>query len=454
MQGRPSKYLEMLGDREVARWYGQVSQGSRKTAKVYLRRLGYACDRYHITPRAVAKLDRRGMRDFLVDMVNDMDAKGNAGGYIESAVKAVKSWLRFNLRPVGEIRVKIPRLNETPTIADEVVPSKEELNRILAAKDIRAKVAVALVAFTSVRPEVVGSSTDGLRLKDLPELRWDEGTKKVSFGVVPALVRVRAVISKLGHEYLTFLNAQGCEFVMQYLEMRLRSGEKLTPNSALLTQKYATQVQERPKFRDTVSKRRGDLITVENVRDLIRSAIRGAGFRWRPYILRRYFDHNMLLNATARGVVSRDFVVFWMGHSGDMEHVYTLHKSLPQETIEQMRGQYAEASQRYLETGGGGSVTKDTVLNLIRTELLVRSGYGKEEVEKMGDLSALPEEEMERMIDAKWEEKLGVNGGTKVVSRDEAKALMQKGWDFVNWWDDTKTEAIMRPARAKLPARQ
>lgn len=41
----------------------------------------------------------------------------------------MKSWLRFNLRQVGEIRVKVPRLNETPTIAGEVVPAKEELAR-------------------------------------------------------------------------------------------------------------------------------------------------------------------------------------------------------------------------------------------------------------------------------------------------------------------------------------
>ncbi len=32
MCGRPSKYSEVLRDREVARWYGQVSQGSKKTA--------------------------------------------------------------------------------------------------------------------------------------------------------------------------------------------------------------------------------------------------------------------------------------------------------------------------------------------------------------------------------------------------------------------------------------
>jgi hypothetical protein len=60
MQGGQSKYTGMLDDRDVARWFGQVSQGSKKTGKVYLRRLGYACERYHTTPHDVARLDRRG----------------------------------------------------------------------------------------------------------------------------------------------------------------------------------------------------------------------------------------------------------------------------------------------------------------------------------------------------------------------------------------------------------
>ena len=85
----------------------------------------------------------------------------------------------------------------------------EQSFRFLAAKDIRAKVAVALVAFTSVRPEVVGSTTDGLRLRDLPELKWDPEARKATFTTVPALVRVRAHISKLGHKYLTFLTPRG-----------------------------------------------------------------------------------------------------------------------------------------------------------------------------------------------------------------------------------------------------
>ncbi len=78
----------------------------------------------------------------MVDIVNDIDAKNNAESYIESSLNAVKSWLRFNLRPVRDVSVKIPGLNETPTIANEVVPSREELTKILDARDIRAKVAV------------------------------------------------------------------------------------------------------------------------------------------------------------------------------------------------------------------------------------------------------------------------------------------------------------------------
>jgi hypothetical protein len=115
-----------------------------------------------------------------------------------------------------------------------------------------------------------------------------------------------------------------------------------------------------------------------------------------------------------------------------------------------MRGQYPEPSQRYLENSGATGITKDTVLGIIRTELLVRSGYSEEEVEKTGDLSALPQEEIERKIDTKWEEKLALNAGSKVMPREEAKSLIERGWDFVNWWENERTQAIVRPGRLRV----
>lgn len=64
--------------------------------------------------------------------------------------------------------------------------------------------------------------------------------------------------------------------------------------------------------------------------------MRRAGFDWRPYILRRYFDIRLMI-IEMDDVIIRDFRVFWMGHRGDIEHTYTLNKQLPKDVREKMR---------------------------------------------------------------------------------------------------------------------
>jgi hypothetical protein len=62
-----------------------------------------------------------------------------------------------------------------------------------------------------------------------------------------------------------------------------------------------------------------------NVSDGIRLAIRKAGLQWRPYVLRAYFDTQLLLSES-KGKVAHDYRVFWMGHKGSMEARYTTNK--------------------------------------------------------------------------------------------------------------------------------
>ncbi|MFQ5910041.1 MAG: hypothetical protein ACE5IJ_04880 [Thermoplasmata archaeon] len=45
----------------------------------------------------------------------------------------------------------------------------------------------------------------------------------------------------------------------------------------------------------------------------------------------------------------RDWVTYWAGHKGDIEHVYTLHKGLPDGLIEDIREAYRKA-EGYLST--------------------------------------------------------------------------------------------------------
>ena len=90
---------------------------------------------------------------------------------------------------------------------------------------------------------------------------------------------VRKELSKAGHQYLTFLGEEGCEYLKDYLELRLRQEETLTKNSAIVTPK----------------RRMKQFIRATNIGDIIRNAIRKAGFSWRPYVLRSYFDTMLML---------------------------------------------------------------------------------------------------------------------------------------------------------------
>jgi len=50
-------------------------------------------------------------------------------------------------------------------------------------------------------------------------------------------------------------------------------------------------------------------------------------FLWRPYVLRAYFDTQLLI-AESRGKIAHDFRVFFMGHRGSIEAKYTTNKSI------------------------------------------------------------------------------------------------------------------------------
>ena len=180
---------------------------------------------------------------------------------------------------------------------------------------------------------------DGLKIGDLPELKIEGNS--VTFSNIPTLVIVRKELSKAGHQYFSFLSEEGCEYLKDYLEERMRDGEDLTSASPIITPK-----QRKKPFIRTI-----------NIGDIMRGAIRLAGFRWRPYNLRCYFDTELML-AESKGLVLRDYRQFWMGHKGDIEHRYTVNKrKLPDSVITDMRQAY-ERSQEFLQTSKSPEMRK------------------------------------------------------------------------------------------------
>jgi hypothetical protein len=410
MKGR--LYAALLEDPKISRWHSNLARGSQVTADVYLRRLGNFCESTKITPPVLAAMDEEAIYNLLLDTVTSMEKK-YTGSYTQSVIKAIKSWLKHNGVEVKR-EIKIRGAEDAPTLKDEKVPSQAELKKIFLSTDLRGRTASVLVAHSGLRLETIGNylGDDGLRIRDLSELRV-EG-ESIEFELIPTIVVVRKELSKTGHQYFTFLGEEGCGYLKDYLEMRVRSGEKLGKESPIVTPKQ----RMKPFIRST------------NVGDVIRDGIRKAGYPWRPYVLRSYFDTEIML-AESKGLVLRDYSQFWMGHKGDIEHRYTLNKGrLPGEVVEDLREAYRR-SQEYLQTGRSESDSEERLRDSFRRQLLLVAGFKAEEIDEM-DLS-MDDASFQEMVRKRLlgQSREGGDASQRVVSVGDVDSYLSKGWGYV-----------------------
>jgi len=180
-----AKYAQLLNDKDVKRWFDNLAAKSIVTATVYLRTLGYYCDLNGTDPKAILKVAKtKAFRDGFTDFIRRMEEEGKAGSYLSKFKKALNSWLSYNGLNV-KLKVNIRGESETPTIASEKVPSKEELDRIIGMTTPRARVSISLMAFSGIRPHSLGSydSSDGIRLGDFVEAEINGG--EWNFAKVP-----------------------------------------------------------------------------------------------------------------------------------------------------------------------------------------------------------------------------------------------------------------------------
>ena len=404
------KYDVLLNDENIKRWYHNVCRGSDITGSIYLRRLGNFCEKHKITPQELIKLDQRKIYDLLLDMVTEMEKEGHAGGYIASVLKAIKSWLAFNDIDIRR-KIRISGIKATPTLKDERVPTQLELRKIFLAGDLKTKVACTLVAHSGLRIEVLGNykGDDGLRIRDFPELEINDDI--VEFNKIPTMIIVRPELSKSRKQFFTFLSEEGCEYLKEYLELRIRRGEKIAKESSVITPKKANK----------------EFVSTINVGDTIRNAIRKAGFSWRPYVLRSYFDTQLML-AESRGLIIRDFRVFFMGHKGDIEATYTLRKKLTSETVEEMRQSYKKA-QKYLQTIETEK-EEEEIKKMFKKQLLLVAGLKPDEIKE--EQLEMEDEEFQELVRQRFMEQMGNNAvKQRVVEIDDVEEYLTNGWEFV-----------------------
>jgi integrase len=423
------KYTSLKNNPEIKRWFLNMSRGSMITGEVYLRRLGQFCEINNTDPIAITKMTEKEIANMLMDTVSLLESQGRAGSFIAGIMKSVKSWLSFNGISIKQ-KIKVKGADSTPSLKDEKIPSQEELKRIFLSGNKKSRVASSLMAFSGIRPEVLGSynGSDGLKIMDFPELEIKDN--EATFSKIPTMIIIRPELSKTRKRYFTFLGPEGCQYLKDYLEERMRKGEVLKPESPVIT-----PVREKDRSRR-------DHIRTINIGDMIRKAIRKSGINQRPYVLRAYF-YTQLMMAESKGLILRDFRQFFMGHTGDIEHRYTLNKGkLPENTIEEMRNSY-QKSLKFLETENKGiseSEMNKTIREL-KTSMLILAGFSEEEIEKE-KLLELSNEDLIKKIDEKRIKQINNGNSQKVVSMRELKQYIEQGWEFVA--NINSREAIIR----------
>ncbi|MGB9734450.1 MAG: site-specific integrase [Conexivisphaera sp.] len=404
-----SKYAHLLSDPRVRGWIENARNGSECTADRYIEAFGRFLSLARMAPGDLIDLARRdpvALRDRVAAVLHEMAAEGRLPATLQFRKAVVASFLRYNGIEVP-LKVKIRGAGQHPLAESERVPTQEELARAMRAANPRARAAMALMAYTGLRPEVLGDyrGTDGLVLGDLPDLVIEGGHAR--FTRIPAAIVVRAGLSKAKHRYTTFLPEEGARIVEEYLEIRARSGEALA--------------QKSPVIRGAD----GGFLTRRRLSGLIRSSLRAAGLKVRPYALRAYFA-TALDVAEARGIVSHSWRQFWMGHKGDIEAEYSTRKSIPPDVLEQMRAAFAKFSRILV---AGFMPPREDAEAVVLRNLLRLAGYSEEEVASV-DLSNVGADDIRAMIERKMREAAAARRQV-VVGPDEAERYISEGYEFV-----------------------
>jgi hypothetical protein len=339
---KQTKKNQLLENPDLKRWYDNTARGSQLTADMRLRRISHFCEVNKLTPMQLAELaikDLRAVTDLIQDHITWMEKQNSAPGYIESTVTAIKSWLRhFDIEI--KRRIKINESDSTPTLERERVPNETEISEIFNRASLRTATEMSLIAKAGLRPQVLGNhdGTDGLVMRDISEIVIEDG--KAMCVSIPPRITVRRTLSKARHQYYTFLTENGTRKLLAYLNERLAIGEKIGPDSAVIAPDRSYNV-----YRGKNAGKK--FLPTRRISRDIREAFRPR-FRWRPYVLRAFFDTQLLM-AESRGKIAHDFRVFFMGHKGSMESRYTTNKGvLPNALVNEMKSAF-KRSQEFLD---------------------------------------------------------------------------------------------------------
>ena len=433
---RKKRYEELEKNERVNRWYLNVRARSPISADIWRRTLGMYCRESNTTPDGILDMAREGiLRDNFQDFVIKMMNEGRKGAYLAKVKQVLHSWLKFNdVNYKIRINIANERINETTM--DERVPTKEELSRILRMGTVRSRVSVSLMAFSGLRPEVLGNyeGTDGLTIGDIEDI----DPESLTFAKIPAKVNVRNGLSKTRLRYFTFLGQEGCKYLKDYLDARKASGEVLSKESTLLGPD-PSNMQTYHGFLRT------QLIGRE-----IRKAIRAAEMVMRPYVLRAYFATALDI-AESKGLISHPWRQYLMGHKGDIEADYSTRNRWLPETIEEMRSAYVRAS-KFFETEEKGMkeedyarIQRDTAIMTLEMAFNIQLTEEQKEELRSVDINDF-QKRLSDIFKEKRAEILNNGNKHKTIRERDLETYLNEGWELVQIYPRGDKAVIKLPS--------
>ena len=436
-----TRHRKLLENKRVERWYENLKARSQVTSDIYLRNFGLWLEYLNQDPESIISFARDNFEEFkgaVSDKIRELEKKGTMGASISTGIKPMISYLKFYNVSV-KLGINIRNENRNLNAEKEVIPERSDLAKILRMATLRERVSISLMAFSGLRPEVLGNinGTDGLVIGDIPDLTIPDG--KINFEHVPVQLNVRPELSKIRNAYFTFLGPEGSQYLKEYLESRIASGERLKKDSPVIL----------PVEKQSLEKKNRFLLTTLLLRR-IKGTIIKSGYDWRPYIFRIYFGTN-LDSAEAKGFISHPWRQFIMGHKGDIEETYTKRNGKTDEG----REQYSKCL-KYIETEDHGmkeeDVAKITSSTMRETAIMIlETAYGmklsdKDKEELMGlEINEL-QDRLKEIFRDKKAEILNNGNSHKTIPEGDLEAYLNKGWELVQIYPRGDKAVIRLPS--------
>ena len=311
------------GYQEVQTWLRTVSEKSRR---LYLSALRKFCEFSGKKPDELIRQrdeelknsdhnNRTGIRDLVLDFRVYLEKEEYAGKTINALDGAVRGFFTAVLGKGAMINVKNYR-NAQVRQKKDLVPTLEELRKILDVCSIEEKFRIIFLAQT------------GMRISDALAMKVGDIQREMDLGNIPLAIsylpeKDREAIG----ERITFLASDGVEILKAYLRWRRDLGEEITGESPLFVSRTS---------------RGENAIHSEKMNEMIHRIAKKAGLNgtWPFGILRAHSFRKFFITQMTNHGVQDKVVDFFVGHAvTEIDRVYWSRRT------EDLRKIYADRQQ-------------------------------------------------------------------------------------------------------------